>query len=292
MPFDSATLMQYRVRQAEQHLSPKDCILYALSVGAGMDPEDRRQLPFFYEERLRALPMMANVLAHPGFWVREPATGIEWRKVVHGEQSFTLHRRLPTYGTLIGSTQITAIMDKGVEKGAFVYSRREVTEKASGDLVCTLTQTNVCRGDGGCGSIGAPPESSPPMPKAEPDRIFDITIAPNAALLYRLNGDSNPLHVDPEVARAAGFDRPILHGLCTFGHAGLAILRECCDYDESRLRHMRVRFTAPVFPGETLRTEVWSGAMLRFRTRVVDRSVVVLDHGLVELGDFDRPKCA
>lgn len=287
MPFDSAALIRHKVRQVEQSVSPRDCMLYALSVGAGSDPGDTRALPFIYEEQLRVLPMMANVLAHPGFWVRERETGIEWRKVVHGEQSFTLHRRLPTSGTLIGSTQVMAIVDKGPEKGAFVYSQREVRDKASGDLVCTLMQTNVCRGDGGCGSIGIPPVPSPPMPKSEPDRSFDVTIASNAALLYRLNGDFNPLHVDPKVARAAGFDRPILHGLCTFGYAGLAILRECCNYDESRLKHMQVRFTAPVFPGETLRTEVWSEPAMRFRTHVVGRAVVVLDNGVVEFGVLD-----
>lgn len=282
MAFKAGELIRYRVPEAEQHLKPQDCILYALSVGVGREPTDARQLRFVYEKDLRALPMMANVLAHPGFWVREAGTGIDWRKVVHGEQSLTVHRRLPTSGTLAGRTRITAIVDKGPEKGAFVYSERQVVERASGAAVCTLTQTNVCRGDGGCGSLGTPPAPTPGSPQRAPDLTFDMAIAPEAALLYRLNGDPNPLHADPDAARSAGFDRPILHGLCTFGYAGHAILRERCDYDESRVSHMRVRFTAPVYPGETLRTEVWKDSGISFRTSVVERQVVALDNGRME----------
>ena len=285
MAFESEALMRYRVPEARQTLSARDCILYGLSVGAGSDPGDARQLRFVYERDLRALPMMANVLAHPGFWVREPGAGIDWRKVVHGEQSLTLHRRLPTHGELVGKTRITAIVDKGAARGAFVYSQRDVVDAASGEPLCTLTQTNVCRGDGGCGSQGTPPEPQPAAPRGAPDLVIETAIAPHAALLYRLNGDTNPLHADPEAARAVGFERPLLHGLCTFGMAGLGILGECCDYDESRVRHMRVRFTAPVFPGETLRTEVWRDAGLWFRTHVVERGVVALDNGRIEFGE-------
>lgn len=288
MAFRSEDLIRYHVVEAEQALTPDDCILYALSVGVGNDPTDAKQLPFVYEIGITALPMMANVLAHPGFWVREPGAGIDWRRVVHGEQSLTIHRRLPVQATLIGRTRIRSIADKGSEKGAFVYSEREVFDKASGQLVCTLAQTNICRGDGGSGSVGTPPAVSMAVPARVPDFVCDLPIPGNAALLYRLNGDRNPLHADPEAARSAGFPRPILHGLCTFAIAGHAILRECCDYDDSKVKHMRVRFTAPAFPGETLRTEIWRDSGAFFRSRVVERSVVVLDGGRVEFNDVDR----
>lgn len=282
MAFRSDELMRYQVPDAHQRLTAQDCILYALSVGVGTDPLDARQLRFVYEKELHVLPMMANVLAHPGFWVREAGTGIDWHKVVHGEQSLTIHRPLRPAANLVGSTRVTAVIDKGAAKGAFVYSERHVTDAASGDAVCTLTQTNVCRGDGGCGSIGEPPALMVATPQLAPDAVFDIAVPRNAALLYRLNGDANPLHADPEAARAAGFDGPILHGLCTFGYAGHAILRECLDYNEACVSHMRARFTSPVYPGETLRTEVWKKSAISFRTSVVERHVIALDCGRME----------
>lgn len=285
MAFESAALLGYRVPVAEQTLHPKDCILYALSVGASADASRPDELRFVYEKDLHALPMMANVLAHPGLWVRAREAGIDWRKVVHGEQAFTLHRPLPMSGTLVGTTRIVAIVDKGRAKGAFVYSERQITDKASGKAICTVTQTNVCRGDGGCGSIGPPPKPLSAVPARSADRAFDVAIPANAALLYRLNGDTNPLHVDPEAARAAGFDRPILHGLCAFGYAGLTILRNCLACDERRIKGMQVRFTSPIFPGDTLRLEVWTGPALAFRASAVGRTGTVLDYGKVEIGE-------
>ena len=176
------------------------------------------------------------------------------------------------------------ISDRGEGKGAFVYSRREVTDKATGDAVCTIDQTTVCRADGGCGGSDPAPRKPHAIPGRAPDSTCDIAISPRAALLYRLNGDRNPLHADPEVARRAGYPQPILHGLCTLGHAGHAILRAVCEYDPTRMKSMAVRFTSPVFPGETLRTEIWredGGAA--YRSRALERDVVVLGNGWVEL---------
>lgn len=284
MPFDPERLMAYRIPDARQTLRPRDCILYALSVGLGGDPTDQRQLRYLYEKDLLALPMMANVLAYPGFWPREPGTGIDWRRLLHGEQVWTLHRRLPVEADLVGRTRIVGIEDKGPEKGAFLYVERQVRDAKSDELICTLEQTLICRGDGGCGAQGSSPRETHPLPERDPDATCDLAVLPQAALIYRLNGDLNPLHADPEIAHKAGFERPILHGLCTFGVAGHAVLRACCNYDAAKLRAMAVRFSAPVYPGETLRTDIWrDNAVVSFRSRALERDRVVLNNGRAEL---------
>ena len=276
MPFDAEQLMDYPIPQAKQTLTRRDCMLYALAVGVGDDPTDEQQLRFVYESGLRAMPSMANVLAHPGFWMKAEATGMDWRRILHGEQKFTIHKPLPVEGRLVGHTRIRAIHDRGKDKGAYVFLERHVVDEDSGDDVCTLEQTTVCRGDGGCGSIGEVERTRRAIPVRNPDHLCDLATLPQAALLYRLNGDMNPLHADPEVARSAGYERPILHGLCTFGVAGHAILRCCCGYDPDRIRSTSVRFTAPVFPGETIRTEMWDvDGGLCFRSRVVERDTVM-----------------
>ena len=286
MPINAEQLMDFAIPEAKQTLTRKDCMLYALGVGVGDDPTSEDQLRFVYEPDLRAMPSMANVLAHPGFWMKAAETGLDWRQILHGEQKFTIHKPLPVEGTLVGHTRVKAIFDRGEGRGAYVYLERRVTEEDSGDLVCTLGQTTVCRGDGGCGSIGKVDRTRRAIPVRDPDYVCDLVTLPQAALLYRLNGDYNPLHADPEAARSVGFDRPILHGLCTFGVASHAILKSCCDYDPDRIRSTFVRFTAPVFPGETVRTEMWNAdSGLSFRSRVVERDAVVLGSGWVEFND-------
>jgi acyl dehydratase len=285
MPFTEESLKAYRIPETEQTVTAHDCIFYSLSVGIGSDPTDPRQLRYVYEEGLVANPLMANVLAYPGFWMKAQDTGVDWHRLLHGEQYFELHCPLPVHARLLGRTRVVGINDRGPDKGAFVFTRRDVIDADTGEPVCSIEQTTVCRGDGGCGGSDPPPRKPNPLPEREPDTVCDIPISPQAALLYRLNGDRNPLHADPEVAARAGYPRPILHGLCTLGHAGHAILRAGCDYDASRLKSMAVRFTAPVFPGETLRTDIWrEDGDLAFRSRVVERDVVVLGNGRVTLG--------
>lgn len=286
MPFDAEQLMAYSIPEAKQTLTKRDCMLYALGVGVGDDPVDDNQLRFVYEASLRAMPTMANVLAHPGFWMKAGDTGMDWRRILHGEQKFTIHKSLPVEGRLVGHTRIKAIHDRGEDRGAWVYLEREVVDGDNGDPICTLEQTTICRGDGGCGSFGKVERTRRAIPVRDPDHVCDLATLPQAALLYRLNGDMNPLHADPEVARSAGYDRPILHGLCTFGVAGHAILKCCCDYDPDRIHSTSVRFTAPVFPGETIRTEMWDvEGGLSFRSRALERDAVVLGSGWVEFND-------
>jgi acyl dehydratase len=264
--------------------TPRDTILYALGCGYGVDPTDTGQLRYIYEEGLQVAPTMATVLGHPGFWIKEPDTGVDWKKVVHGTQSLTIHRPLQPSGDLIGRTRVTRIVDKGPKVGALVYSERSVIDRADSRPVCTLSQVTVCRGDGGFGGPTGVREERRTMPARAPDFTVDLPTTTQAALIYRLSGDLNPLHADPAVARTAGYDRPILHGLATFGVAGHALLRACCNYEAAQLRRMEGRFTAPVFPGENVRTEIWSEASktVQFCCRVPGRDRAVISDGYAE----------
>lgn len=284
MPIDYDKLKTWHFPDLEHRYEVKDTILYALGVGCGADPMDRSELPFVYEEGLKALPTMAVVLGYPGFWLKDPDTGVDWRKILHGEQGLVIHRPLPASGTVIGRTRVTEIVDKGPGKGALLYSDRDVIDKASGDLLATLTSTTFIRGEGGFGGPSGPSPEPHALPDRAPDETVDLKTLPQAALIYRLSGDDNPLHADPDVAAVAGFERPILHGLCTYAVAGRAVLKACCGNDPARLRRFNVRFSAPVLPGETIRTEIWrSGSTVSFRARVVERDIVVLNNGLAEV---------
>jgi acyl dehydratase len=284
MAIDYQKLKNWPFQELVQTYTPKDCMLYALGLGLGADPLDAQQLRFVYEKDLQVLPTMAVLLASPGFWLQQPGTGVNWKAVLHGEQGLTLHRPLRPSGTLVGKMSIDEIVDKGAEKGALIYSRRDLHDQQSGELVCSLTSTSFCRGEGGFGGPTGPTRAPHELPSRAPDLTRDLRTLPQAALIYRLSGDYNPLHAEPAVAASVGFKQPILHGLCTYGVAGHAILMTLCGYEPARLRRLDVRFSAPVYPGETIRTEIWNEAPGRasFRARVVERDVVVLNNGVVE----------
>ena len=281
MPIDYDKLMNWPFPELEHSYTERDTMLYALGVGCGHDPLDPDDLRHVYEDGLQALPTMAVVLGYPGFWLKDPETGVDWRKVLHGEQGLVLHRPLPPSGTVVGRSRVTEIVDKGEGKGALLFSERDVVDKATGDLLCTVTSTTFMRGEGGFGGPSGPAPAPHAMPNGDPELVLDLPTLPQAALIYRLSGDTNPLHADPEVARAVGFDRPILHGLATYGVAGRAVLRACCGDDPARLKRLDVRFSAPVYPGETIRTEMWvDGGTVSFRCRAVERDTVILNNGL------------
>lgn len=275
---DPAALLARPPLETRQVLTASDCILYALGIGAD-------ELDFVYEAQLQALPTMAVTLAYPGFFWREPEYGADWKRILHGEQSVTIHRPLPVSGTFLGRTRLEAVEDKGPGKGAVVLAVRTI-EGADGELYATDRRTAFLRGDGGCGSAGPPiPRPEPAPVDRAPDLVVTLPTAPNQALIYRLSGDLNPLHVDPDVARAAGFDRPVLHGLCTYGVAGRALLRALAGNAPAELRQLDARFSAPVYPGETLEVQIWreGDRRARFEARVTERDVRVLTHGNVEL---------
>lgn len=274
-------LLGLDIPPVEHTYGPKDVMLYALGLGFGQDPMNEDELAFVYEKNLKALPTYALVQAYTPYWLRHPDIGVTWTKVVHGEQGFTLHKPVAPHGTVIGKTRILGVIDKGAGKGALVFSERRITDKASGEPLATLTQTTFCRGDGG---FGGPTHAAPaphPLPERAPDVTCDLPTRPEMALIYRLSGDVNPLHAEPEFARAAGFPRPILHGLATFGVVGHALLKSLAGYQPARLTGMAGRFSAPVFPGETVRTEMWcDGNAVSFRARVVERDTVAINNGI------------
>lgn len=267
----------------------RDTILYALGLGLGSEPMEAPQLRYVYEKDLVVLPTMAAVLASPGPWMRERTElGIDFLRLVHGEQGLTIHQPLPVAGNVIGESRVTRLVDKGEGKGAVMHVEKTLTDADSGDLLATAEQVLFLRGDGGFsgGSGGdAPAPALPAVPETAPDAVLELPIRPEAALIYRLSGDTNPLHADPAVAAKAGFPKPILHGLATWGNAGRAVVQLFAGDQPARLRGIRARLTSPVYPGETLVFEGWrvTDEEVAFRVRVKERDVVVLNNGRAQV---------
>lgn len=284
MPINYEKLLNWPIPPVEQTFAKRDTMLYALGVGLGADPLDTNQLKFVYEENLVALPTMAITLGYPGPWFEHPDTGITRSHTVHGEQSFTIHRPLPVEGTIVGSNRVTGVFDKGAGRGAVMYSECRVTDKASGELISTWSSSLFARADGGFGGPAGPTPPLHAIPQSAADAVCDLATLPQAALIYRLSGDYNPLHADPAWAQKVGFKAPILHGRCTFGVAGHALVKTLCGYDPAKLKSMQGRFSSPVYPGETIRTEMWrAGNVVSFRSSVPARGVTVLNNGRAEI---------
>lgn len=284
MAINYEKLLNFDIPQVEQKLTKRDTMLYALGVGLGSDPVDLNQLQFVYEEKLKALPTMAIILGYPGPWHAAADTGITRSHVVHGEQGFVIHKPLPVEGTIIGKTRVTAVLDKGKDKGALVLTACDVRDKSTDELICSLTSTTFCRADGGFGGPAGPVKASHPIPDTPAQQVCDLPTLPQAALIYRLSGDYNPLHADPAYAAKAGFKMPILHGRATFSVVGHALVKTVCGYDPLRLKSMEGRFSSPVYPGETIRTEIWQdGNIVTFRATVPARGVTVINNGRAEI---------
>jgi len=284
MPLDPAKLLALDIPDVEHSYGPKDCILYALGVGLGQNPTDENQLAFVYEKSLKVLPTFPVVLGYSAYTFKRPELGITWTHVVHGEHAVRVHTPITSAGTVIGRVRILDVVDKGEGKGALIYSERRIIDKASGTLLATINQTTFCRADGGFGGDKREAPAPHLIPARAPDIVCDLATRPETALIYRLSGDVNALHADPAFAREGGYPMPILHGLATFGVAGHALLKTLCGYDPARLTAMACRFSAPVFPGETIRTEIWrDGGVASFRCRVVERDVIAINNGRAEI---------
>jgi len=280
MTFDPEKLLNKEFPVVRQTYTAKDCMLYALGVGMGIDPVDEQSLRFVYEEGLKVLPSQSVMMAHPGFWAKEEDTGLDWVKVLHAGQEIIMHKPFPFEGTVEAKTRITRVTDKGERIGAVVVSDRVVSDVTTGEDICTLVTTILARGDGGFGGERKATPKTDIIPKSDPDIVCDLPTLPQQALIYRLSGDFNPLHASPAVARNAGFKAPILHGLCTMGVATHALIKSCCDYDTSRFKRMRLRFSAPVYPGETIRTEIWqNGNEMAFRCKSLEQDKVIINNG-------------
>lgn len=265
--------------------SEKDVMLYALGLGLGQDPMDEAELPFVYEKNLKVVPTVATVLGWglrgaplpvpPGHRPSTPNRLL----LVHAECKIELHKSLPGAGRFVASRRTIGAFDKGKDKGAITVKRATWVDDAA-EPVVTITDSFFCRGDGGFGG----PMEGQTEPHTVPDRSADTTVRlttrPDQALLYRLNGDRNPLHADPESARKARYPRPILHGLCTYGITCRAVLQTYANYEPEAILSHQVRFSAPVFPGDTLSIDLWrDGNIVSFEARVEERQAKVIKNG-------------
>jgi len=272
----------------------KEVILYALGIGMGADPTDTEELDFVYEKNLRVVPSAAAVLSNvfgaswppPVYHQTKPGlrhSSLDPATVLHGETKVELHRPLPAEGTFTTKSRYVGAFDKGADKGALLLSEATWTD-GNGAKVATLSNTAFGRIEGG---FGGPREGQPKphaVPARAPDRTVEVHVPPGLAALYRLSGDTNPLHIDPEAARRVGFGRPILHGLCTFGITCRVVLKAFLDHDARRIYSHQLRWTAPVYPGDTLAVDLWQDEdQISFTARVPARNVAVVGNGLTVL---------
>jgi acyl dehydratase len=287
MPIFYPDILQQVTPPRKFSYSERDAMLYALGIGLGADPLNERELPFVYEKGLKVVPTAATVLSTGAPGSRpspEVPAGLRLStldvvKVLHGEQTVELHRPLPPSGSFTIMSRTMGAYDKGAGRGAVVVNETTWTDE-EGMRVATLTSSAFARGDGGFGgpSIGAPEPHI--RPGRLPDLSVDVATRLDQALLYRLNGDYNPLHADPASAARAGFAKPILHGLCTYGLTCRAVLEAIVDYDSVAIASHQARFSSPVFPGEVVTVDLWrDGLIISFEARVKARDVVVIRNG-------------
>lgn len=277
---DPAAIFAYDFGQLEQEYSTRDAILYALGVGLGCEPHD---LPFLDERALVVLPTFGVTLCSPGMWLRDPRFGIAFTKLVHVAQDAEFLAPIPSHGKVLGTAQVTSLTDRGAGRGAVLVLERTISDAESGTRYCCLRQTLLLVGDGG---FGGPlePSRKPPPHDLKPIAEAHVTTSPRSALIYRLSGDWNPLHLDPAVAAQAGFARPILHGLASYAIAGLAVSRGTGRHPADVTR-LSCRFSGVVFPGDRLTFEIFTDrdGAIHFSAYVGDRKV--LDRGVIAWTD-------
>jgi acyl dehydratase len=255
MPIDLSVVGK-ELAPMEFNYQPRDVILYALGVGAGVLPEE---LKFVYENGLEALPTFGVIPPFPALMGLVGVEGVDINVVMllHGEQYLEVRKHpIPVQGKLISKPRIANVYDK--TKGALIELEVDTVDEA-GDVVFFNRFGAFVRGEGGFGGERGPEPGNEP-PERDPDKVVEEKTLPQQAMIYRLSGDYNPLHIDPNIASMAGYEKPILHGLCTFGFAGRAVLREYCDNDPKKFKAIKVRFSRHVFPGETIVTEMWKVA--------------------------------
>jgi len=260
----------------------KTAILYALGTGCGIDPLDVAQRHYLEEERLRVMPTLSTVLGYKGFWAEDPRFGIDAGLAVQASQEVIIHKPLPPAASIRRDARIVGVTDKGAGRGALVSVIENIRDAAEGTLLATLGSVVLCRADGGCGDAGVQARKPAPCPDRQPDKVIDVPTSTQQAQIYKLSGDDNPLHFDPAIATRAGFERPILQGLSTFGAACRELTIALCANDPDRMHAMSARFTGFVFPGDLLRLQIWleSAGLARFRLIFAERKGVAIDCGL------------
>ncbi|MBT7663399.1 MAG: 3-alpha,7-alpha,12-alpha-trihydroxy-5-beta-cholest-24-enoyl-CoA hydratase [Rhodospirillaceae bacterium] len=282
MAITQESLLAIEILGKEFTYTDNDSMLYALGIGMGADQMDRQELSFCYEQGQRVMPSQATVIAFDvsAFW----NCGIDIVQMVHGEQRLNLHQPLPPAATVVSDVRVINAFDKGEGRGALIQLETVLTDKASGDKLCTMESVLFARGDGGYGGPQGSPEALPKSPMRPADHVVEFQTLPRQALIYRLSGDRNPLHCDPDFAATGGFEKPILPGLCTYGHACHAVLRAACDYEPERMLSFSARFSAPVIPGDLLQTHIWEDEdEIYFTTSVPERDLIVLSNGFATI---------
>jgi acyl dehydratase len=272
-------LMKLKSEGQRFNYTDRETMLYAIGIGLGRDPLNEAELPFVFEQgTLKTVPTMATVLTRMSVL---KDSGVDYSRVVHGEQRLTLHRTLPPQGELVADARVTEAYDKGPGKGAVIFTETIARSAADHLPMFTLHSTTFARGDGGFGGPAGSGPAPHPLPERSPDGSVTLETRKDQALLYRLNGDRNPLHADPALARRVGFPVPILHGLCTYGTACRALLQQVAKYDHTRITGFDVRFSAPVYPGESIATDYWvDGKVVSFRCRIPERdNAIVINNG-------------
>ncbi len=282
MPITYPDVLDLKTDEERFVWNDQKAMLYALGIGLGSDPLNEKELPFVYENGLKAVPTFATVITFP---IQALArSGINFARVVHGEQAVEFHKTVPPEGEAVGVSRVAAVYDKGADKGAILIVETVLKEPSGAPLV-TLRSSIFARGDGGFGGPVDGEEKPHAVPDRAPDQSVDVPTRPDQALLYRLSGDRNPLHADPAFAKMVGFPRPILHGLCTYGITCRAVMQAFTDFDPAPITSHQARFSAPLFPGETVTVDLWrDGAVVSFEARVKDRDATVIKNGRTVLG--------
>ena len=282
MPIDITKAVGAELPAMTFSWSEDDIILYHLGIGAGVPPTEPQELRYVYEGDLHVIPTYATIPQFPIMMSMGMAEGVEidLSKVLHGEHEVVLHQPLPTSGIVHQTGRITGVFDKG--KGALVVMEIVSVLDRSGEPAFTNRASIFIRGEGGFGGDPGPP-SRQETPDREPDHIVESATLPQQALLYRMvSGDRNPLHADPGFAAFAGFDRPILHGLCTLGIVGKAVVDQALGSAPESVASFGARFSGVVFPGETVVTMIWDeGDHLAVKAEAKDRGTTVLSNGVV-----------
>jgi len=286
MPIKYDELMALKNLGQKYAYTDREVMLYAYGIGMGADPMDEKELQFVNEaattpRALKVVPTFASVAA----WGATPGEmNLNRVMVVDGEREITFHRPLAVAAKLLVDSRVLAVFDKGKEKGA-VIRHQTLLKNEQGEPLATLVASRFARGDGGFGGTSEGQPEPHQVPSRAPDKSIDISTRADQALIYRLCGDRNPLHSDPEFARRAGFPRPILHGMCTFGITCRGILQTYADYDPTAFRQHAARFSAPVYPGETVTLDTWKdGNVISFEARVKARNAIVIKSGKTVLG--------
>ena len=276
-------IMSLKSEGTETSYGDRETMLYALGIGFGRDPMNEAELPFVYEgvndpNYLKTVPTMATVLQWGGGAMRD--SGINYLMVVHGEQRIQLHRPLPSAATIISDEKVIGAFDKGAGKGAVIVTEKKIRLKGTNEPLVTLVSSTFARGDGGFGGPTAGAPEPHPIPERAPDATYETDIIPNQTFIYALSGDRNPLHRDPKIAKLAGFEKPIIHGLCTYGTTCRAIITNVLNHASETITGYDVRFSSPAYPGEAIAVDVWKdGTIVSFRARVPARGVTVINNG-------------